>query len=86
MIPNVTGRARLGINAAKRYIKHSVDRNRFKRITREVFRQHSITLLPVDIFISLRSAIVCPMDKQWNKALREELLKLLSMATHRIAK
>ena len=44
---NKAGRARLGIIAAKKNIPLAVQRNRFKRVTREVFRRSKLRGLDI---------------------------------------
>lgn len=48
--------ARLGIVASKRVFPRAVDRNRAKRLIREVFRQHSIKQKKLDMVVMLRHA------------------------------
>ena len=52
--PNGLGEARLGIIASTRAAPRAVDRNRFKRMAREAFRQARGRLGGVDIVIQLR--------------------------------
>lgn len=46
--------ARLGIIASKRILPHAKDRNRAKRVIREVFRQHSIKAFSLDLVVMVR--------------------------------
>ena len=48
--------ARLGIIASKRILAGAVQRNRIKRAIREVFRQHSIKVQPLDLVVMVRGA------------------------------
>ena len=48
---------RLGIVAAKRVIRHAVDRNRFKRVVREAFRNQRHDLPAIDLVIVARSNV-----------------------------
>lgn len=48
--------ARLGIIASKRILSRAVDRNRTKRVIREVFRQHNIKSLNLDMVVMIRHA------------------------------
>jgi ribonuclease P protein component len=50
--------ARLGIVVGKRFIARSVDRNRIKRLIREVFRTRRAQLLPMDNILRTRSPIL----------------------------
>ena len=62
--------ARLGLAVAKKQLKRAVSRNRFKRLTRESFRQHLKTIKNFDIVIIARSGA----ERKTN----DELLNLLS--------
>lgn len=62
--------ARLGLAVAKKQLKFAVSRNRFKRLTRESFRQHLEILKDLDIVVIARSGALRKSNK--------ELLELLS--------
>lgn len=47
--------ARLGLIAAKKHLKRAVQRNQFKRITRESFRQHQQALTGIELIVMARS-------------------------------
>lgn len=51
---NGVGHARLGMAVAKRHLRRAVDRNRFKRITRESFRWHQEDLGGIDVVVLAR--------------------------------
>lgn len=51
---NGLSQARLGIIASTRAARRAVDRNRFKRLAREVFRQSRHRLGGMDVVIQLR--------------------------------
>lgn len=53
---NALGRPRLGITATRR-IGGAVQRNRAKRLVREVFRRHRLELDSVDIVVNARTAL-----------------------------
>jgi ribonuclease P protein component len=55
--PNGLTRARIGIIASKRVVARAVDRNRAKRLVREVFRKMRHRLEGVDLVVELRR---CP--------------------------
>jgi ribonuclease P protein component len=55
--PNGLGHARLGLVIAKKKVKLSVERNRFKRRVRESFRQQLEQLPPADIVFLARSEL-----------------------------
>lgn len=46
--------ARFGIIVGKKTLALATDRNRMKRVIREVFRQHSIKLCGLDLVVMLR--------------------------------
>jgi ribonuclease P protein component len=46
---------RLGMAIAKKKIKSAVQRNRIKRLVRESFRNHRVSLLGIDIVVMSRS-------------------------------
>lgn len=62
--------ARLGLAVAKKQLKRAVSRNRFKRLTRESFRQHLETIKGLDIVVIARSGAQSKTN--------QELLDLLS--------
>lgn len=45
---NEAGHHRLGITASKRVARHAVDRNRMKRLLREMFRLSDVTLRGIE--------------------------------------
>jgi ribonuclease P protein component len=53
-VRNCLNNARLGIVASKKLLPNAVDRNRAKRIIREVFRQHQIKLCNLDLVVMVR--------------------------------
>ncbi|MFN7087242.1 MAG: ribonuclease P protein component [Burkholderiales bacterium] len=74
--PNGLSFARLGIIAARKALPRAVDRNRGKRVVREVFRQAAPRLDSWDIVVQLRPGI----KQSDNAALRQELHELLLRA------
>lgn len=52
-----SSQARLGFALSKRSLKHAVDRNRVKRLTRDSFRLHREQLPAVDIVIITQSEV-----------------------------
>lgn len=64
---NGLGHARLGLTVARRVARRASDRNRIKRIAREVFRQAS--LFPTDFVVMVRA----PAVEAENAALRRSL-------------
>jgi len=67
---NETG-ARLGIITSKKVLPKAVDRNQFKRVIRETFRKHQISLCKLDIVVMVRLANLQLRD------LREDSLQTL---------
>ena len=71
--------ARLGLVVAKKNLKRAVDRNRFKRIVRESFRNHQDQLEGLDIVVLSRrgakqldaSALRNMVDQTWQRVLRK---------------
>jgi ribonuclease P protein component len=53
-VRNCLNNARLGIVASKKLLPNAVDRNRVKRIIREVFRHHQIKLCNLDLVVMVR--------------------------------
>lgn len=69
---NAKDHARLGMVVSKNRLKLAVDRNRFKRVVREQFRQHKDMLKGLDIVILLRSECTA-LDKN---VLRDDINNL----------
>ncbi len=70
--------ARLGLAVAKKQLKKAVSRNRFKRLTRESFRQHLNIIKGLDIVVVARAGAL-------NKT-NQELLTILSKNWHILSK
>lgn len=62
--PNRRSYARLGLAVPKRAIKLAVQRNRFKRITRESFRQNQVQLAGLDIVVIAKASAVSATNQQ----------------------
>lgn len=71
--PNGLPLARLGIIASKRVASKAVDRNRAKRLVREVFRKLRHRLRGVDLVVELRR---CP-GQGFNQAAGAEIARML---------
>ena len=56
-MPNKVGYPRAGFIASKKLSKRAVDRNRAKRLMKEVFRLNKHRLVPVDIIFIARKGI-----------------------------
>jgi ribonuclease P protein component len=72
VMKNGVGHARLGITVTKR-IGGAVQRNRAKRLLREIFRRHKTELMSVDIVVNGRAGLP---DAEY-RALEQELLTRL---------
>ena len=65
---------RLGLSVSKKIIKNAADRNKIKRINRELFRYRQEKLIGFDIVVVARKEVGCVLDKglfrylgdQWN--------------------
>ena len=57
-VPGSAGRSRLGVALTRRLVPSSVERNRVKRVVREVFRRHAVKHAGVDCVVALRAAFV----------------------------
>ncbi len=62
--PNTFGHARLGLLISKKAIRRAVGRNRIKRLVRESFRAHLMTLKAVDIIYVARDKIQLADNKE----------------------
>lgn len=65
--------ARLGLIVAKKHVRKAVQRNRIKRIIREVFRHHQTELEQVDLIVLVRKGA----DDLSNEDLFKQLRKLV---------
>ncbi len=57
--------SRFGLAVAKRLARRAVDRNRIKRLAREVFRQHAVKSRGLDLVIALRRPLAPGFDAAW---------------------
>jgi ribonuclease P protein component len=73
-VPNAQEYARLGIIAGRKAAARAVDRNRGKRLVREVFR--GADLGAHDVAVQLRN----DLRAETNEALRSELIRLMKAA------
>jgi ribonuclease P protein component len=79
-MPNQLKQARLGIVVAKRYIPKSSDRNKSKRLIRELFRIHQIKGFGIDLVVMARNT-----EQSDKNACRDGLSKLFSRVAIRCA-
>lgn len=70
-VHNDKSNARLGIITSKKILPRATDRNRIKRVIREVFRQHSIKTQKLDMVVMVRHAYV------QQPSMRSDNLKML---------
>ncbi len=59
------GESRLGLVVPKRLARRSVDRNRLKRLAREVFRRHAAKTAGLDLVLALREAVGREGEAAW---------------------
>jgi len=71
---NNLSHARLGLIASRKALPRAVDRNRGKRLVREVFRQAQQDLAAIDVVVQLRAEL----GRQNNAAARRDLLGLFA--------
>lgn len=50
------GESRLGLMLTKRLARHSVERNRLKRLAREIFRRHAVKTAGLDLVLAPKQA------------------------------
>jgi ribonuclease P protein component len=79
-VPNACEHARLGIIAGRKAAARAVDRNRGKRLVREVFR--SADLGAHDVAVQLRN----DLRNETNESLRAELARLIKAAIRECSK
>jgi ribonuclease P protein component len=71
------GESRFGLAVAKRLARRAVDRNRMKRLAREVFRRHPIKSAGVDLVLAPRQ----PFSRDGEAAWTAEIAALLASAS-----
>ncbi len=69
--------SRLGLIVPKKKLKRAVDRNRIKRISREVFRHQQGQLPPLDIIIMARSGLQTRESKDVADEIQQSIRRLL---------
>lgn len=79
--PNPGAAARLGMIMGRKAAKRAVDRNRAKRLTREVFRAVRAELPAWDVVFQLRNNL----RTSDNRVVRAELTRLLQELRRRVA-
>lgn len=73
---------KLAISVPKRLLKAAVARNRIKRMVREVYRQHVLARLPINLMVIYKSRID-GSDATARGQLRSDLVNLLNEAANR---
>ncbi|NNM52284.1 MAG: ribonuclease P protein component [Pseudomonadales bacterium] len=69
--------ARLGLIVPKKKLKRAVDRNRIKRISREVFRHTQWQLLTLDVILMARSGLQNLESKDVALEIQQNIKRLL---------
>jgi ribonuclease P protein component len=59
------GVSRLGLVVPKRLARHSVDRNRLKRLAREAFRRHAAKSAGLDLVLAMREPVAAGGEAAW---------------------
>jgi len=70
--------ARLGLALSKRQLKRAVDRNRIKRLIREVFRHRRNRLKGIDLVIMAGPAVLKANNNDLAKSLGSQLDKIVA--------
>jgi ribonuclease P protein component, eubacterial len=76
LVPGPMSTSRLGIALTRRLVPAAHDRNRVKRLARELFRRHALKDSGVDCVVALRERF----DDAQVAPLREELTQLFDQA------
>ena len=79
VVPGRPGATRLGIALTRRLVPRATERNRFKRLVRELFRRHEVKHRGLDCVVALRK----PFNASMAAPLRDELRKLFDQASTR---
>lgn len=80
--PNGLAHPRLGLAVGVRAAANAANRNRIKRVVREVFRQQQAGLPPVDLVVNARSAA----SRADNAQLRASVIALWARIRERCAR
>jgi ribonuclease P protein component len=70
--------ARLGLAVSKRHVKRAVDRNRLKRIVREVFRHRREQLKGIDIVVMVGPSVLRAENAQLSGSISRHLDRLVA--------
>ncbi len=83
--PSGEAKARLGVVVSKRIMKRAVERNSFKRLTRDVFRHACATVTGVDFVVRPRAALAPAAAIAARVELRELLRKSVGQCHSRLS-
>ena len=70
---------RLGLVIAKKHVRHAVQRNRIKRVTREFFRCCPATEVSLDVIVLARQGVDRLDNAALSAVLRQQWLKLTAV-------
>lgn len=73
---NESGHARLGLAISRKSARRATDRNRLKRLAREVFRHHQAALAGFDLVVMARPGAVAATNPELRASL-ERLYKAI---------
>jgi ribonuclease P protein component len=76
--PNGLTCPRLGMSIAARILRRAVDRNRLRRLIRESFRVHQLSLPPLDLVIGVRAGVLTADNARLRTALEKLWQKISS--------
>lgn len=76
--PNGLGHHRLGVIVARKNVRLAVQRNRFKRLTREFFRTQPESAEGLDVIVMARKGVDAVDNDTLSTILRQQWHKLLS--------
>lgn len=71
--PGRAGESRFGLATTKRLTRRAVDRNRIKRVLREVFRRHGAKQAGLDLVLVPREAFTRGSEEGWIEQARKLL-------------
>jgi ribonuclease P protein component len=81
-VTGIHGSARLGLAISKKQARRAVDRNRLKRLTREVFRRHAVRHAGIDLVVMARSAALAADNHLLSAALTRHFSRLAAAMPH----
>lgn len=77
--------ARLGLAISKKQVRRAVDRNRLKRLARDVFRLHRADLQGLDFVVMVRGTAATTDNRTLCDALLRHFVRLAKAVKHPIA-